>query len=95
MKLRDRIDRIVVRCGLGTDAGRRATYGSARLIASHGARKGRHKWEDKGIAPGGLGSVFGDHLLVCKKCGRKIVYAAIDHNIFESINRQPCPGGKA
>ncbi len=52
----------------------------------------RHEWVKGGRAPGWLGETFGDSRVTCRRCGMKITYAAIDHNIFLHINENdPCP----
>ena len=90
-KLKERIDDIVIRFGVHGGFG--ATALASRIIVTTKIKNG-HEWEDKGIDPGGLGQRFGDHLLVCKKCGLEIIYSAIDHNIFEAWNKEKCLGEK-
>ena len=86
-KLRVKADNLCTAGMLSTPGG---TASMVRKISITKTYPRRHEWQDKGMAPGGLGENFGDHLLVCKNCGRKHVYAAIDHNIFEMVDGEIC-----
>jgi len=51
-----------------------------------------HEWEMVGEDPGWLGREYGDSIIMCRRCKKRLRYAAIDHNIFASWDKQECAG---